>query len=238
MKTVTGKRVGQSGPELFSAFLFSSFLHILAFVGAFVLFGITATRVVVPPFYRVTLVDQLQSGLPAVPMAEAPAPQQALPPQEPKKPAKPAHRAPKAKRSPAPKNAMPDLAAKKAAPEREYVAEDEAPASAKAEGKPQAAVNVSTPGETRFNPYISIVREKIERNWNPPPGAKGTKATIQFRIIRSGRVTASSLGQPSGNFYFDQAAMRAILLSSPLPPLPEEYLKDAMEFSVDLMAGE
>ena len=61
---------------------------------------------------------------------------------------------------------------------------------------------------------------------------------MAFRISRSGRVTYSDLQEPSGNFYFDQAAMRAILSSSPFPPLPEGYFKDSMEFSVDLVPRE
>jgi TonB family protein len=46
------------------------------------------------------------------------------------------------------------------------------------------------------------------------------------------------LTESSGNFYFDQAAMRAILSSSPFPPLPEGFFKDSEVFSVDLVERE
>jgi outer membrane biosynthesis protein TonB len=42
------------------------------------------------------------------------------------------------------------------------------------------------------------------------------------------------LQDSSGNFYFDQAAVRAILLSSPFPPMPEDFYKDFAVFSVDM----
>jgi TonB family protein len=64
------------------------------------------------------------------------------------------------------------------------------------------------------------------------------KVKVLFRILRSGRVGDTKLEQSSGNFYFDQAAMRAILLSSPFPPLPEGFYKDDEVFSVDLMEKE
>lgn len=235
MRIVTGKRVGQSGPELFSAVLFSFVLHVLVFTAAFILFWLSTPRVFVPPVYRVTLVGQQPGAVPEVPAAPSPvppAPVQAQP--QPQKLAKAAPR----QQAPAKKGGMPELTKKKAAPEREYVAEDTAEAPAKPAGKAQGGVAVSAPQEFRFSPYVGVVREKIERNWNPPPGAKEVKATVAFRVSRSGRVTGADLQGPSGNFYFDQAAMRAILSSSPFPPLPEGYFKDSMEFSVDLMAKE
>jgi outer membrane biosynthesis protein TonB len=42
----------------------------------------------------------------------------------------------------------------------------------------------------------------------------------------------------SGTFGFQQAAVRAIRSSNPFPPLPEEFAKQSLEFSVDLMEKE
>jgi TonB family protein len=55
-----------------------------------------------------------------------------------------------------------------------------------------------------------------------------------FRILRSGRVGEVKLQESSGNFYFDQAANRSILSSSPFPQLPDEYPREYLEISVDL----
>jgi len=233
MRTVTGKRVGQSGPELYAAALFSFVLHILVFTAAFVLFGLSTPRVLVPPHYRVTLVEQ-------PPGDQVPVPTEPPPPAPKPEPPKAAKKADKAHMAAPRKGGMPDLRKSKAKPEREYVAEDVEPAPPKPAGKSTGAgtIALSAPQEFKFSPFVGIVREKIVRNWNPPPGAKETKATVVFRIGRTGRVTDADLQHPSGNFYFDQAAMRSILSSSPFPPLPEGYYQDTMEFSVDLMAGE
>lgn len=235
MKVVTGKRVGQSGPELYSAVLFSSVLHVLVFTAAFILFGLSTPKVFVPPVYRVTIVGQPPGDVPDVPAAPSPAPP--APVQEPPQPKKLATAAPR-QQAPAKKGGMPELTKKKAAPEREYVAEDTAEAPAKPAGRAQGGVAVNVPQDFKFASYAAVISDKISRNWNPPPGAKETKATVAFRVSRSGRVTGANLQDPSGNFYFDQAAMRAILSSSPFPPLPDGYFKDSMEFSVDLIPKE
>jgi TonB family protein len=131
---------------------------------------------------------------------------------------------------------MPELDTK---PAKKAVEEAEPAQPSAATGKKQESVAVaSTTQEFQFPPYLLIVRDKVERNWNPPPGAKGAKVKVTFRVLRSGRVGEANLQESSGNFYFDQAAMRAILASSPFPPLPEGFFKDYETFSVDLMEKE
>ena len=129
---------------------------------------------------------------------------------------------------------MPELDAKQSSKKPVEEAEQTTPAS----GKQESVAVASTTGEFRFPPYLLIVRDKVERNWNPPPGAKGVKVKVAFRVLRSGRVGEAKLQESSGNFYFDQAAMRAILASSPFPPLPEGFFKEYETFSVDLMEKE
>ncbi len=245
MRLLTGKRIGQSGGELATAVSFSLFLHLIAFLAALFLSFHFSARIVVPTIYSVKLVD-----LPAeVPLTGTAAPAAAAAPKAPepkhKAPApKPAVRAvPAPKAEPAHKAAMPELGAEKKKPEK--TAESPVPSApaapaAGAAGKKEAvAVSVSSGGESfPFPPYVAIVRDKVERNWNPPPGAKGLKAKVTFRVLRSGMVAGNPKLDPSGNFYFDQAAMRAILASSPFPPLPESFFRDYEEFSVDLMERE
>ncbi len=244
MKLLTGKRIGQSGGELAAAVSFSVFLHLVCFLGAlFVSFHLSG-RITVPLVYRVNLVDlpadvpltaPVGPVAPAAPSPKAPEPKAKHLAPKAKQPA--IHAVPKA--APVPKHAMPELGAEKPKPEKavEAPSAPAAPATG-APGKKQEAVAVSVPsggGAFPFPPYVAILRDKVERNWNPPPGAKGLKARVTFRVLRSGRVGDSRLEEASGNFYFDQAAMRAILASSPFPPLPEGFFKDDEVFSVDLM---
>jgi len=240
MKLLTGKRIGQSGGELTRAVLFSFISHVIFFSAVLFLVVQGPPRFVVPPSYRVKLVDLPPNAANLPPTmseqaAQAPAPvvkPQAMPMA--KAPGKAAARPAPSRPAAVSKNAMPELDAKKTDKKAAEEPETAAPA-----GRKQESVAVaSTTQDFRFPPYLLIVRDKVERNWNPPPGAKGAKVKVTFRILRSGRVGEANLQEPSGNFYFDQAAMRAILASSPFPPLPEGFFKEYETFSVDLMEKE
>lgn len=246
MKLLTGKRIGQSGGELSAAVLFSFIIHIIFFSAALLLAFQGAPRTVAPPSYRVKLVDIPPdiANLPPT-MAEPAAPPVPPPPVEKpqvKQPAKAPAKAPaRTTGKPSPpaavsRDAMPELDQKKT----EKKAAEEDTRASESTGKKQESVAVaSTTGEFRFPFYLAIVRDKVERNWNPPPGAKGSKVKVTFKVLRSGRLRERpELQESSRNFYFDQAAIRAIQASEPFPPLPEGFFKEYEVFSVDLMEKE
>ncbi len=232
MRTHAGKKIGQSGNELILAVFFSFFLH--ASLVAFALFVYMAVtpKIKIPPFYQVKLV-----GLPA---ASQPVPAQEAAHPAPKAESRPPQPVKKAAPKPA-KAAMPEFSTRKPKPEKpETSAEQEPPApppapAARTGGKSEGVAVSAGSEDFKFPPYLAIVRDKIERHWNPPPGTTaGAKAKIQFTVLRSGRVGEVKLQDSSGNFYFDQAAIRAILQSSPFPPMPDEFYKDFALFSVDM----
>ena len=73
--------------------------------------------------------------------------------------------------------------------------------------------------------YLTQLRDKVASNWRPPasvghPGQ--AKVTFHFEVHADGSVAALEPLEGSDNSLYDRAAMRAILESSPLPPLPEE----------------
>ncbi len=228
MRLLTGKKIGQSGQELIVAVSFSFILHVIFLFAAIFFYMMTTPKIFVPPFYDVALVAQ-PAGLPEVP-PQAPT----APPQEKKQEAKlKGHKAPAASKQ----GAMPEL--KKQKPAREEPEEQEGKATkATAPAGQPVAVTAATGQEFKFPPYLAIIRDKIERHWNPPPGTRGIKAKVTFSVLRSGQVGGANLEASSGNFYFDQAAMRAILTASPFPPLPEGFFKESAPFSVDLMEKE
>jgi TonB family protein len=196
----------------------------------------------------VKLVGQ-PADLSQAPRGEAPPPA----PKEEKKPArtktgqKAKKAAPKPSKGSPKKGAMPELDQRKPKPEQPEQAK-QAPAeqgaapadAAKQEGKAEGVAVSPTSEEFKFPFYLATIRQNIERNWNPPPGVKGINAKVQFTILRSGWVVKSDLKlmASSGNYYFDQAAMRAILQSSPFPQMPEDYPKQSLELSVDLTEQE
>ncbi len=240
MRLASGRKIGQSRYELAISVFFSLFLHLAVIALALIIRMATTTRVNVPPSYSVKLV-----GLPqdlAQPAAEAPAqsekPGAKLPLPKVKKaesrPAKPA----------AHKGAIPELAPKQAkpAPGMQEQTEPAPTPAAKETGTPGKAQGTSEgvavsagSSDPALATYLGAVRNKIARNWNPPPGAAGLKAKVKFTINRSGVILDHpALVEQSGNFYFDQAAIRAIQQSSPFPPMPEESYRPTAEFTVDL----
>lgn len=78
-----------------------------------------------------------------------------------------------------------------------------------------------------FTYYLMLVRNRIAQNWAAPsgiaPGATATRAVVYFRIGRGGEVTGVQLESGSGVDFFDRTAVRAVILSDPLPPLPLAY---------------
>ncbi len=240
MKLLTGKRIGQSGGELRAAVLFSFIIHCILFFGVLFLVVQGPPRIVVPPSYRVKLVDLPPDAANLAPTMSEQAPQPEAPVEKPKAkqltkaPEKAAGKPGRPQPSPVSKSAMLELDTKKPVTK---AAEEVQPSEAA--GKKQESVAVaSTTQEFQFPPYLIIVRDKVERNWSPPPGVKGARVKVNFKVLRSGRVGDANLIESSGNFYFDQAAMRAILASSPFPPLPEGFFKEYEMFSVDLMEKE
>ena len=73
--------------------------------------------------------------------------------------------------------------------------------------------------------YLVQLHDKIAANWRPPAavGRSGEmRAVYHFRIESSGEVTQLEPVGLSNHFRYDIEARRAIEVSSPLPPLPEE----------------
>lgn len=70
--------------------------------------------------------------------------------------------------------------------------------------------------------YIVLIQDKIEGNWTPPKMNPGTTASVilSLRILRSGQVRDLAVDSSSGDRLLDDSVLRAVRLSTPLPPLP------------------
>lgn len=75
-----------------------------------------------------------------------------------------------------------------------------------------------------FTYYLVLVRNRIAANWTPPAGVatggRVVRSVVYFRIGRGGEVTDIRLEERSDLEFFDRSALRAVMLSDPLPPLP------------------
>jgi TonB family protein len=70
--------------------------------------------------------------------------------------------------------------------------------------------------------YIAIMVTRIRSAWNQKQGATGN-ALVKFTIQRDGSLTNVELERSSGTTPLDLAAMRAVLTTRTLPPLPDAF---------------
>jgi TonB family protein len=78
-------------------------------------------------------------------------------------------------------------------------------------------------GSFPYAMYIDRMTTKIGSNWFRPPMNSEALTVVYFVIERNGAIRDARVERSSGNRMFDRAAYRAVVESSPLPPLPIQY---------------
>jgi TonB family protein len=77
-----------------------------------------------------------------------------------------------------------------------------------------------------FHYYLSMLRTRVSENWIPPFGIfdeEHKRVVVAFRIDRQGNQHAVRVEESSGDPLLDQSALRAVVVSSPFPPLPDGF---------------
>lgn len=70
--------------------------------------------------------------------------------------------------------------------------------------------------------YIATMVDRIRSAWNPNQGTSGV-VKVKFTIQRDGRLTDVAVEERSGSSVLDNAALRAVLLTRALNPLPAQF---------------
>jgi TonB family protein len=89
--------------------------------------------------------------------------------------------------------------------------------------------NVGVGGATFDQPdfnysyYVERMLVTIGMNWFKPAESVPISPMIRFRIERDGTISDPQVERSSGLPFVDRAALRAVMASSPLPPLPQEF---------------
>jgi TonB family protein len=78
-------------------------------------------------------------------------------------------------------------------------------------------------GDFPYTMYLTNMNRLIGTHWFRPQITGDLTTRIAFTINRDGSISDAAIEQSSGNGTADRAALRAILESSPLPPLPFGY---------------
>lgn len=90
--------------------------------------------------------------------------------------------------------------------------------------KTQSTAIVPDVNDFPFLYYLNIIQKKVTANWNfDYEGVVHQKVVVFFKIDKFGKIYDQKVEQSSGISFLDQSALRAVLLSSPFPPLPEGY---------------
>ena len=78
-------------------------------------------------------------------------------------------------------------------------------------------------GDFPYTLYIERMKTLIGSHWLRPQVGDLTSGTVYFTIDRDGSIRDARVETLSGNGLYDRAALRAVLETSPLPPLPFGY---------------
>ncbi len=80
--------------------------------------------------------------------------------------------------------------------------------------------------------YLIGIKNKIENRWSTLEveilSGEINKVIIKFKILRNGRIERAEIERSSGFPPFDNSALRAVLSSAPLPPLPKDFGEDSL----------
>lgn len=76
-----------------------------------------------------------------------------------------------------------------------------------------------------FTWYLSLVQRKVTEKWVQPSrtAEPGLRVVVLFEIARDGQVMSSKVEKSSGNAWYDQSALRAVIEANPFPQLPEGF---------------
>lgn len=85
--------------------------------------------------------------------------------------------------------------------------------------------------------YLRQVLTKVEREWQKQGqiAEPGQKPLIMVEIQRDGSIGTPRIEKSSGNTFYDQAALRAVMDARPFAPLPGDWIRPSLRvmFSFD-----
>lgn len=85
-----------------------------------------------------------------------------------------------------------------------------------------------------YNYYLQAMLERIGANWEDPGyGGGRIRATVFFVIERDGKLQEVKLEKSSGDALFDEACVRAVVVTGKLPPLPDEFATERLKIHLE-----
>ena len=99
--------------------------------------------------------------------------------------------------------------------------------------------------EPKYQDYFNKVRDRIKANWVYPrqAGERNIEGEllIEFHIAKDGRLEFIELRHSSGTQILDDAALTAVKLAQPFPPVPDDIAKRSLaingQFKYQIVSG-
>jgi len=89
--------------------------------------------------------------------------------------------------------------------------------------------------------YLRQVLQKVEQEWQRQnqPNDPQQKPQIYVEILRDGSIKPPAIHKSSGNAFYDNAALRAVMAAGPFPKLPDDWTKPSLRilFTFDHRRG-
>jgi len=91
-----------------------------------------------------------------------------------------------------------------------------------------------------YSYYLNILLNKIANNWHNPFKGKDVilKSIVYFEVDKNGHIYSIRLEEDSGNELYNETAMRAIVITKSLPPLPEEFADDYLKVHLEFLTAQ
>ena len=222
-------------------FIISASVHVALFALVPVLPDLGTRQPLAMEVYAVELVDLPQEA-PAVEEEAAPEPEPAPVEPAPEKdpiPEEPVKRPVRNVVAPPPKRVEKSLEEKIA--ERLRAEDERRPEQKPREEtpKPQTPSGSTkiTAGKVVADYYLTMLQGKITRNWKQPSarftGGDSPTARLSFTVLRSGSITDLRIARSSNWSTIDQSAVQAVRSSAPFAELPQTYLGDRLDVTID-----
>ena len=131
-------------------------------------------------------------------------------------------------------------------PQGEKTAESPRPQETASLGAPTGSVTGSGAltldvGDFPHAWYLRQVLQKVQEEWQRqnPSADPAEKPLISVEIMRDGSIKPPAVDKSSGNTFYDNAALRAVMAAGPFPKLPDEWTKPSLRviFRFDFRRG-
>ena len=86
--------------------------------------------------------------------------------------------------------------------------------------------------------YKNQVEAIIKKNWTWVGANPDLTIRVGFRIANDGQIADLRIADGSGDASFDESVLRAVRISSPLPPPPEKYRQAFANYMLEFVSGQ